>query len=197
MTEEVGDEHGSVVQCWPLLAVRGLRLAQELALTRVTAFDGGDAAQHRQWQKPAVRTGNGFVRMLYAPRRGHNVRPTQDLSCQFVVRSVARNLNRGSQESKRTHGFGIQQDRPVTECPSLRTYRNTDRRTPAPRHLRSERGGCLRSPWRLIATTPVYDQHVRAELNEVTLVQCCNEYIEVLREQREQGIVGDVAGRDD
>jgi hypothetical protein len=49
----------------------------------------------------------------------------------------------------------------------------------------------------LIATTPVHDQHVRAELNEVALVQCGNEYLEVLREQREQGIVGDVAGRDD
>jgi len=75
VTEEVHDEHGVsgpvlAAHCW---RSGGLRLAQELALTRVTAFDGGDAAQLRRWQKPAVHTGYGFVRMLYEPCRGHHI----------------------------------------------------------------------------------------------------------------------------
>ncbi len=54
-----------------------------------------------------------------------------------------------------------------------------------------------KAPWRSITTTPAYDKHVRAELDEVALVHRCNDHIKVFREQCKQGIVGDVAGRDD
>lgn len=53
------------------------------------------------------------------------------------------------------------------------------------------------SPWRFINTMSVYDQRVRAELDKVALVQRGYDRVEVLLEQRKQGIVGDVAGRDD
>lgn len=43
----------------------------------------------------------------------------------------------------------------------------------------------------------MYDQCVQAELDEVAFVQRCDDCVEVFPEQRKQGIVCDVAGRDD
>jgi hypothetical protein len=44
---------------------------------------------------------------------------------------------------------------------------------------------------------PVYDQSVMAELDEVRLVERIDNRAEVLGEQPQQGVVGDVAGGDD
>ena len=129
--------------------------------------------------KPSVAGSN--------PAGGTKSRPQVALDCAFVVRPVVQDADNSSQESKLTHGLPH-----VTECLTFARWQPRSTHTAHRGSLWSRR----RLSWRFITTTPVYDENFHAELDEVTLVQGRNKYIEVLREQREQGIVGDVASGD-